>query len=138
MKTVTAEETAKRLIEYMSRNSIPDQILSDRGTNFQSILLNELLELLDMHKLNSSPFFPSCNGQVERMNRSIAAMLTNYCNDNKTDWDNFLPLIQLAYNSAVHTTTQYTPFELQYGRSPRLPLDLMSNSDQLDLYLSFD
>ena len=42
MKTVTAEETAKRLIEYMSRNSIPDQNLSDRGTNFQSVLLNEL------------------------------------------------------------------------------------------------
>jgi transposase InsO family protein len=52
MKTVTAEETAKRIIEYISRHSIPDQILSDRGTNFQSHLLTKILKLLDIHKLN--------------------------------------------------------------------------------------
>jgi len=138
MKSVTASETAKRIIEYISRHSVPDSILSDRGTNFQSVLLSEIIELLDIHKLNSSPHYPVCNGQVERMNRSIQAMLTSYVNEHKTNWDEFLPLINFAYNSAVHKTTQYSPFELTYGRSPRLPLDLLSSSDQLDLYLSFD
>jgi hypothetical protein len=138
MKTVTAQETAKRIVEYISRHSVPESILSDRGTNFNSILLSELLELLDVHKLNSSPHYPITNGQVERMNRSIQAMLRNYCNENKNDWDNFLPLIQFAYNSSIHSTTQYSPFELTYGRQPRMPMDLLSSSDQLDLYLSFD
>ena len=138
MKTVTAQETAKRIVEYISRHSVPESILSDRGTNFNSILLSEILELLDVHKLNSSPHYPICNGQVERMNRSIQAMLRNYCNENKNDWDNFLPLIQFAYNSSIHSTTQYSPFELTYGRQPRMPMDLLSSSDQLDLYLSID
>jgi hypothetical protein len=99
----------------------PTLSYADRGTNFNSILLSEILELQDVHKLNSSPHYPICNGQVERMNRSIQAMLRNYCNENKNDWDNFLPLIQFAYNSSIHSTTQYSPFELTYGGNHECP-----------------
>jgi hypothetical protein len=133
MKTMTAQKTAKRISEYISRHSVPESILSDRGTNFYSILLSELLELLDVHKLNSSPHYPITNDQVGRMNRSIQAMLRNYCNENKDDWDNFLPLIQFAYNSSIHSTTQYLPFELTYGRQPRMPISCQAVTNSISI-----
>ena len=63
-------------------------------------------------------------------------MLACYVNDKKNNWAEFLPLLQFAYNSSVHATTKFSPFELTYGRQPRLPLDLLTHSAKLDLYLS--
>jgi hypothetical protein len=56
-------------------------------------------------------------------------MLANYCNEQKDNWD---ALLQLAYNSAVHTSHNFTPFELEHGRLPRLPLDLLSQRSKLE------
>ena len=46
--------------------------------------------------------------------------------DNETDWHEFIPKLQFAYNTAVHSTTNVSPFEALYGRKARLPADLYS------------
>ena len=55
MESVTASEVAKRLMLVFYRHGLPDSILSDQGTNYQSTLLAELYELLDVHKVRTSP-----------------------------------------------------------------------------------
>jgi hypothetical protein len=51
------------------------------------------------------------------------------------DWDKLLPYIQFTYNTSLNATTKCTPFELMYGRSARLPLDLIIPDIDLDLQL---
>jgi len=36
-----------------------------------------------------------------------------------------LPFIRFAYNRSVHSTTNYSPFEIIYGFNPLTPLDLV-------------
>jgi hypothetical protein len=67
-----------------------DQILTDQGRNFQSELLSEIWECLDVHKTRKTPYFPSANGQAERMMRSMQNMLANYVNEQKDNWDDYL------------------------------------------------
>ena len=138
METQTAHETARKLMEYISRHSIMDTILTDQGKNFQSELISELWELLDVHKSRTTPYFPSCNGNCERMMRTLQNMLSNYVNEQKNNWDEFLPLLMFAYNTATHSSHKYTPFELQHGRQARVPLDLLHPSDKVELYLTPD
>jgi len=36
-----------------------------------------------------------------------------------------LPFIEFAYNRSVHSTTNYSPFNIIYGFNPLTPLDLI-------------
>ncbi|GFW14628.1 retrovirus-related Pol polyprotein from transposon 412 [Trichonephila clavipes] len=44
---------------------------------------------------------------------------------NQHDWDMKLALFLLAYMSAVHETTDYSPSQMLFGRDLRLPADLL-------------
>lgn len=44
----------------------------------------------------------------------------------RLDWVNSLFMLEYAYNSAVHSTTKKTPFELDIGRIPSSSLDAVS------------
>jgi len=37
-------------------------------------------------------------------------------------WEEWLPHVDFAYNKVVHSTTQYSPFEIVYGFNPLRPL----------------
>ena len=52
------------------------------------------------------------NGQVERYNRTILAMLRNYVNENQDDWDQYVKALTYACNTSLHRSTGTTPFEL--------------------------
>ena len=135
MNKVTSKDVAKRLMLVFYRHGIPETILSDQGTNYQATLLAELYELLDVHKVRTSPYHPQTDGLTERFNRTIQAMLTSYVADNQKDWDTFLPTLAFAYNTAVNATTKMTPFELMYGRKPKVPLDLIFSKLKIELFL---
>jgi hypothetical protein len=53
-------------------------------------------------------------------------MIAAYVNEHQDDWDKHLPQFMYAYNPGVHGTTNCTPFETMFGRTPKLPLDLLN------------
>ena len=138
LESTTAQETAKCFIQFICRHGVPESILTDRGTNYQSMLMAEIYELLDIHQLRTTSYWPQCDGNSERMCQSLQKVLACYVNDKKDNWSEYLSLLQFAYNSAVHSTTKFSPFQLWYGRDPRMPLDLLTHNAKIDLYLSLD
>ena len=136
LKSMDAKEVAQKILNFTCRHGTPLKILSDQGTNYQSELIRELYELLDIERLRTTPYHPQCDGLSERDNRTNKAALTALVNERMDDWDDLLQYIQLAYNSSVNATTNWTPFELLYGRAPRLPLDLILPEVKLDLHLT--
>ena len=51
-------------------------------------------------------------------------MLSQYCNENQTDWDVAIPYITFAYNTSVQQSTKYSPFELLYGKEATFPAEV--------------
>jgi hypothetical protein len=47
-------------------------------------------------------------------------MIRACVDDNQTNWDQLLEKLSFAYNTSVHLT----PFELQFGRKPNIPIDI--------------
>ena len=52
-------------------------------------------------------------------------MLSIAVEEDELSWDLHLPTLLLAYWTSIHETTGATPFELMFGREPRVPEDVM-------------
>ena len=49
--------------------------------------------------------------------------LAKFAQENRDTWDEKLPEVVYAYNTAVQESTKHTPFEAMFGRMARLPVD---------------
>ena len=122
LRNMTAESVAKVFInEIITRHSAPSELLSDQGANFMSKLIKAICNYFKINKINTAPYNPKCDGLVERFNRTLCQMLASYSNANQTNWDLYLPLVLFAYRTSAQATTGESPFNLLYGREPRLP-----------------
>uniref|UniRef100_A0A5S6Q6P2 RNA-directed DNA polymerase n=1 Tax=Trichuris muris TaxID=70415 RepID=A0A5S6Q6P2_TRIMR len=115
----------KLVNEFICRYGIPESIHSDQGRQFESKLITDLCTKLGIRKTRTTPYRPQSDGLVERMNRSLTALLTAYAYDNPTTWTSWLPKVMLAYRTSVHVSTGETPFFLMFGQQCRMPVDLM-------------
>ena len=61
-------------------------------------------------------YHPQGNAQVKRFNRTLESMLAKTINENQQDWDQHMPKLLLAYRTAIHEATDYTPFHVTFGR----------------------
>jgi len=103
-----------------SRFGMPNRLHSDQGRNFESKLFSELTKLAGIRRTRTTPFRPRSDGQTERMNRTILAMLRATAYDNPSDWPGKLPAIMAAYRMTPHSTTGVTPNYAMLGREVRL------------------
>ena len=82
-----------------------------------------------MHQMGSrvqypTVYRPQSNSAVERANRTIIEMVTAYTNDHGSNWEEYIPLLEFAYNTSVKASTGYTPFRLTTGREAVFPVTL--------------
>lgn len=135
----TAKTTAKIFVEkIICRYSAPAQLLTDRGTNYMSELIQQVCQFFDTKKLSTSPYHPQTDGLVERFNKTMCTMLSMYVGSSQKDWDEYLPFVIFAYNSTEQKSTQYSPFELLFGRKPILPIDRILNHDSSRYTIDLD
>ena len=121
-----ATTVAEKLVEEIFlRFSVPEQLHSDQGRQFESKLITEICQLLNIHKTRTTPHHPQSDGLVERFNRTLLDMLSTCAKDHPFDWEQYIRKVCMAYNSSVQSSTGYTPFYLMFGRQARLPLDVM-------------
>ncbi|MCG7879153.1 MAG: RNase H-like domain-containing protein [Candidatus Thiodiazotropha endolucinida] len=126
LKNMEAETVATVFVsEFVSRYGLCRQILTDQGKQFESKLFKGICELLDIDKKRSTSFHPQTNGIQERFNRTIEDMLSKYVSANQRDWDEYLPMLLLAYRSSIHESTKQTPYTMFFGRHAILPVDLV-------------
>ena len=71
---------------------------------------------MGIEKTRTTPYRPQSDGMIEGANRTIANMLTAFVDKNQRDWDEHIPMLMMAYRSAVHESTGISPHEMMIGR----------------------
>lgn len=115
VKSTGQDEVVKKLKEWASVFGFPARILSDRGSAFTSNAYKEFLEVNMVEQICTTTGVARGNGQVERVNRCIIDILAKLSSDEPAKWYKYVPRVQMAINSHVHSTTLSTPFEIMFG-----------------------
>ena len=97
--------------------------MSDRGQIFMSKLVSALCELFQVTRHHTSSFHPEVNSVAGTVISALAQAIRSYCNVEQTNWHKQLSAIMMAFRNAQSATTGYTPYELEFGRSMRTPID---------------
>ena len=95
--------------EFISRFGVPRKLHADQGHNFEYRLFQEMYRILEIDKTRTTPLRLQSDGMVERFNRTLEAMLSKFVRKNQKDWDQYLPLLMMAYRSSVHKSMSFTP-----------------------------
>ncbi|MES9904503.1 MAG: reverse transcriptase domain-containing protein [Sedimenticola sp.] len=119
LKTQETTEVAAALFEQIiSRYGAPRSIISDRGQNFMSSLIQALCEMFQITRNYTSSYHPQTNATCERMNSTILQTLRAYlpAGDHEK-WPQMLPAIMMAYRSTPATQSiQFSPFYLLFSQ----------------------
>ena len=128
LRSIDANAIAGELLSFFARVGVPEEILTDQGTNFTSQLLGEIHRLLQIKPIRTTPYHPQTDGLVERFNGTLKAMLKKTVAEEGKDWDRLLPYLLFAYREVPQASTGFSPFELVYGRNVRGPLDVLKEA----------
>ena len=73
--------------ELVPMFGVPEALLSHRGTNLLSNLMQDICEILGIKKLNTTSYHPQCDGMVERLNCTMKSMLRKHAATFGPQWD---------------------------------------------------
>lgn len=127
LQSATSTDCAKTLIaEVFLRYGVPRRVISDNGVQFISEVMQQVCHAFGITQSLSPVYHPQAN-PVERKNRDLKPQLAILVGKDHDTWDIHLSAIRFAMNSAVTSSTGYSPAYLTFGREIRAPADVIAD-----------
>ena len=130
IKHSRSEEVGEALINYLISNyCVPDYMIMDLDSGFMSLLMNYLCKRLGIKIKTVAPYNHQ-SLQAEHGIKSLSNILTKHLTGLGEMWPDYLPFATLPYNTYNSPNlSNYSPYELVFGRKPKLLLDLEIDPD---------
>jgi hypothetical protein len=118
----TAESLANIFFDkVVSRGFLPLKFITDRDPRLILSFWKTITARLGIDHRKTAAYHAQADGAAERMNQTLEIALRAYINQRQNNWHRHLGLIELAYNSARHPGTGFSPFQLLYA-NPEEPV----------------
>jgi hypothetical protein len=119
----TAQGIARVFLDNIVKlHGLPRAIITDRDPIFFSTFWKELFRLYTVKLSLTTAYHPQTDGQTERVNQCLEMYLRCAIHDSPKQWKNWLPLAELWYNTAFHSSLGCSPFKALYAYEPNLTL----------------
>lgn len=120
VKSTGTNEVKVCLDKYYAAYSRPRRMITDRGSTFRSLDFAEYLLKRNIQHIKIAVKSAQANGQVERVNRIITAMLSKVTDPvDHSDWSKMLEQAEYALNNTTHCATKQTASQLLFGVDQR-------------------
>ena len=123
-----SEEVGEALLEHViTKYCIPEYIIMDQDSAFMSSLMTYLFQRLDIKIKTIAPFNHQ-SLQAEHGIKSLTHILTKHLTGLGQMWTKYLSLATFVYNTSNSPDLgNYSPYELTFGRKPKLLLNVETN-----------
>lgn len=118
IRKATTEQTINKLKIYFEKFGKPEQILTDRGTQFMSFKMKDFLAENDITHRITSIKHPRSN-PIEKYQKHMIQLLRVYIHKQHTKWIEYVSFIEQAINNSVNEVTGYTPEQLRTGKESK-------------------
>jgi transposase InsO family protein len=129
IRKADAKTTVRIVEDHFLLFGVPNTIIHDNGTVFLSKLFVGLLDKYIVKQQKTPLYHPQAN-PTERVNRVIGTAISAYVKDNHKKWDEKLPEIGYALRTALHESTNFTPYEIVFGMKMRTTGDEHNQNKQ--------
>ena len=120
-----AEGLAKLFRNYVWKlHEFPESVILDRGLQFAAGLMKELNKMLGIEIKLSMAYHPETDRQIERTNQELEQYLRMYINHRQNNQAEWLATAEFAFNNKIYMATKSSPFQVNYGREPRIGFDI--------------
>ena len=109
-------KTSKSVVDAFSRQilpflpSVPTNLLTDNGREFIAADFKEFLVEMGINQRLTTPYCPTSNGAVERVNQTVQKTLSNLIDPEEPErWDEHLPKAVVVYNNTLHSQLGMSP-----------------------------
>jgi transposase InsO family protein len=137
-----ATTSVKFFESIVYRYGVPNNIITDNGTNFTSGEFQEFAKNLGIKIKYASVAHPKSNGQVEKANGLVCAglkkRLLRPLKHAAGAWVEELPSVLWSLWTTPNSSTGYTPFFLLFGAEAVLPLDVRYCTPRVMAYVEED
>jgi transposase InsO family protein len=95
-------------------HGVPKEIVLDRDSKFTSKFSKGLFKVFDTNLNLNITYHPHTYGEIERVKQVIEDMLRIHVMDKLSKWEEYLHLVEFAYNNGYHASLKMNPFEALY------------------------
>jgi hypothetical protein len=108
--------------EILRLHGMPKEIVSDRDTKFTSNFWKSLMAGLETKLLFITSYHPQTNGHMERVSQILEDMLRMHVMHQLKKWEDYLTLVEFAYNNDYQESLKMGPFKVLYCRPCNTPV----------------
>ena len=121
ISSLSAEQLAELFFDkWYCENGLPLDIVSDRDKLFMSRFWKTLHTLTGVKLKISTSYHPETDGSSERTNKTVIQCIRFAVEQDQLGWVKALPKIRFDIMNTTNCSTGFSPFQLRFGRSPRL------------------
>ena len=132
IKTKSADEIVQKFNKMWILNfGAPKRVLSDNGGEFDNEKFRQNSDYYSIHLMGTAANSPFSKGCCERHNKILTEMFLKLSEEQQLDEETCLHAAVFAKN-CMSSHLGYSPFQLVYGKSPRVPTTLDDELPALD------
>ena len=122
---MTARTVGRCIIDVMTRHCyLPTVILTDKGSQFRSDVVNQIAQTLDIRINHASTKHAQTIGILERTHASLKTSLKISTGERRSMWHKYVQIAVMNYNTSYHESLGCEPTTVFHGRIPYNILDI--------------
>ena len=125
VQAADAETTVQVLKnQIFSRFGVPQNIFTDAAQCFKSTRFKAFMKAMEIKATTTTAYNPKANSVIERAHRDLGQMVRALiaAEQQRISWEEVVPTAVFAINTATHSATKLSPFQVVFGRHPATPL----------------